>query len=149
MSTCHKKTGLGKVMGAKKTIFKTGFWKSNHLPTVGVKFFPRPVGGVCHSCLHTKASPDTRQELLLSENTERLVSSKWGASLSRQPRSSHACRTGIGLEGRLAGNWWLCFCIQWAVLFSRQKVNWYLGTGSGEGMGWGLCGIHQLSNRVP
>lgn len=71
-----KKTGLGKVMGAKKTIFKTGFRKSNHLPTVSVTFFPRPVGGLCHSCLHTKALPDTRRELLLSENTQRLVSSK-------------------------------------------------------------------------
>lgn len=144
-----KKTGLGKVMGAKKTIFQTRFRKSNHLPTVGVKFFPRPVGGLCHSCLHTKALSDTRRELLLSENTERLVSSKWGAPLSRELRSSHACRTGIGLEGRLAGSWWPCFCIQWAVLFSRQKVNCYLGTGSGEGVGRGLCRIHQLSNGVP
>lgn len=33
-----QKTGLSKVMGAKKMIFKTGFRKSNHLPTVSVKF---------------------------------------------------------------------------------------------------------------
>lgn len=48
-----QKTGLGEVMGAKKTMFKTGFRKSNPLPTVSAKCLPRPVGGLCHSRLHT------------------------------------------------------------------------------------------------
>lgn len=49
----NQKNGLGKVMGAKKTFFKTGFQKSNHLPTFGVKFSLSPVGGLCNSSLHT------------------------------------------------------------------------------------------------
>lgn len=153
MSTCHKKQVWVRSWGPRKRPSKQGFRNQIiFLPSVLIFSLGQSMdyvsqvstlGWIIGREKSIKALPAPRWELLLTENTQRLVTGpKWDAILSREP-SSHACRTGIcsGSEGRFLGSWWLCLhtvgcCVQQAEndLLSLHTV-WGRG-GAGAGPAW-------------
>lgn len=76
-----------------------------------------------------KALAATKRELLLSENTQRLVTApaEWGTIFSGEPESRRAGEPCLPYRHPhwcgLAGSRGPRLCIQWAVLFSRQRAN--------------------------
>lgn len=176
MFTCHKKKkkkttkkqtnkkqqqnpGLGKVMGAKKTFFKTGFQKSNHLPTFSVKFFLRPVGGLCNSSLHTRL--DFRKRKINKSFASHQV-----GTIAKWEHSEVSHSTWLSEVRSLAESWEFPCLLHWhppalraglreaddyayvhSGLFYSPGRKWIDISAQGLRKGRGLRGIHQLFNR--